>query len=221
MTALAPNIEHARRLAELDARVRVAWRDYRDSLHELTPTEYDEREPAEWDQLQATLRDAGRRARPRRGLSAEPGPPVLAYAHAILACMHAMGMQTDAAGALADSLATFYGHAMRPSNRLIGEFERLDLSFTQFKALTAAADGEPTVKALAERLGLSLPGASRAVDQLARRGLLDRREDADDRRCKRLRSPTPAASSCTASTTPAVTRSRPSRRASTPRTASD
>jgi MarR family 2-MHQ and catechol resistance regulon transcriptional repressor len=100
--------------------------------------------------------------------------------------MHATGRQTDTAAALADSLASFYGHAMRPSSRLIGEFERLDLSFTQFKALTAAADGEPTVKALAERLGLSLPGASRAVDQLARRGLLDRREDVDDRRCKRL-----------------------------------
>jgi DNA-binding MarR family transcriptional regulator len=100
--------------------------------------------------------------------------------------MQATGLQTDAARTLADSLAVFYGHAMRPSSRLIGEFERLDLSFTQFKALTAAADGEPTVKALAERLGLSLPGTSRAVDQLARRGLLDRREDADDRRCKRL-----------------------------------
>jgi hypothetical protein len=55
MTALAPNIEHARRLAELDAQVRVAWREYRDGLHDLSPTEYDEREPAEWDQLQATL----------------------------------------------------------------------------------------------------------------------------------------------------------------------
>jgi len=57
MTALAPNIEHARRLAELDAHLRVAWREYIDSLHDLTPTEYDEREPAEWDQLQATLRE--------------------------------------------------------------------------------------------------------------------------------------------------------------------
>jgi hypothetical protein len=56
MTALAPNIEHARRLAELDTQLRVAWREYRDSLHDLTPAEYDEREPAEWDQLQATLR---------------------------------------------------------------------------------------------------------------------------------------------------------------------
>ena len=46
-----------RRLAELDAQVRVAWREYRDSLQDLAPTEYDEREPAEWDQLQATLRE--------------------------------------------------------------------------------------------------------------------------------------------------------------------
>jgi hypothetical protein len=57
MTALAPNIESARRLAELDAQVRHAWREYRDSLRDLTPPEYDEVEPAEWDQLQATLRD--------------------------------------------------------------------------------------------------------------------------------------------------------------------
>jgi hypothetical protein len=59
MTALAPNIESARRLAELDAQVRLAWREYRDSLLDLTPAEYDEREPAEWDQLQATLRELG------------------------------------------------------------------------------------------------------------------------------------------------------------------
>jgi hypothetical protein len=56
MTALAPNIEHARRLAELDAQLRVAWSDYRDGLRDLTAREYDECEPAEWDQLQATLR---------------------------------------------------------------------------------------------------------------------------------------------------------------------
>jgi hypothetical protein len=57
MTALAPNIEHARRLAELDARVRGAWREYRDSLLDLDGSAYTEREPAEWDQLQATLRE--------------------------------------------------------------------------------------------------------------------------------------------------------------------
>jgi DNA-binding MarR family transcriptional regulator len=99
--------------------------------------------------------------------------------------VHATATSADAAE-LAAVLARFYGHAMRPSNRVIGEFERLDLTFTQFKALSAATDGQPTVKALAERLGLSLPGTSRAVDHLVRRGLLDRREDPDDRRCKRL-----------------------------------
>jgi DNA-binding MarR family transcriptional regulator len=99
--------------------------------------------------------------------------------------MHATGAATDAA-ALAQGLAAFYAHAMRPSSRLVAEFERLDLSFPQFKALSAATEGEPTVKELAERLGLSLPGASRAVDHLVRRGLLDRREDPNDRRCKRL-----------------------------------
>jgi len=67
-------------------------------------------------------------------------------------------------------------------------FEELDLSLTQVKALAALAAGELTVKELAERLGLSLPGASRAVDALVSRDLLDRREDPGDRRQKRLTS---------------------------------
>ncbi|CAN5456340.1 hypothetical protein BH20ACT17_BH20ACT17_06520 [soil metagenome] len=65
-------------------------------------------------------------------------------------------------------------------------FEELDVTLTQVKTLTALAADELTVKELAERLGLSLPGASRAVDALVCRGLLHRREDADDRRMKRL-----------------------------------
>lgn len=65
-------------------------------------------------------------------------------------------------------------------------FEELDVTLTQVKALTALAADELTVKELAERLGLSLPGASRAVDALVCRELLHRREDADDRRMKRL-----------------------------------
>ena len=66
-------------------------------------------------------------------------------------------------------------------------FEELDLTLTQVKALTALSTYELTVKDLAERLGLSLPGASRAVDALVERGLLGRREDTADRRMKRLR----------------------------------
>lgn len=65
-------------------------------------------------------------------------------------------------------------------------FEELDVTLTQVKALAALATDELTVKELAERLGLSLPGASRAVDALVGRGLLHRREDAEDRRMKRL-----------------------------------
>jgi DNA-binding MarR family transcriptional regulator len=66
-------------------------------------------------------------------------------------------------------------------------FEQLDLTLTQVKTLCALADHELTVKELAERLGLSLPGASRAVDALVDRDLIARREDTADRRMKRLR----------------------------------
>jgi len=66
-------------------------------------------------------------------------------------------------------------------------FEELDLTLTQVKAMCALSGEELTVKELAEGLGLSLPGASRAVDGLVERGLLHRREDTADRRMKRLR----------------------------------
>lgn len=66
-------------------------------------------------------------------------------------------------------------------------FEELDLTLTQVKALVALSDSELTVKELAERLGLSLPGASRAVDVLVERELIGRRECTTDRRQKRLR----------------------------------
>jgi DNA-binding MarR family transcriptional regulator len=66
-------------------------------------------------------------------------------------------------------------------------FEELDLTLTQVKALCVLATAELTVKDLAEQLGLSLPGTSRAVDALVERDLLGRREDRDDRRMKRVR----------------------------------
>jgi DNA-binding MarR family transcriptional regulator len=66
-------------------------------------------------------------------------------------------------------------------------FEELDLTLTQVKALVALSEQELTVKELAERLGLSLPGASRAVDALVARDLVGRRECPEDRRMRRLR----------------------------------
>ncbi|CAN5128248.1 hypothetical protein BH20ACT16_BH20ACT16_11030 [soil metagenome] len=56
MTTFAtPDTE--RLLAELDARMRVAWTTYRDELAGLEGRDYDDAEPAGWDQLQATLRE--------------------------------------------------------------------------------------------------------------------------------------------------------------------
>lgn len=66
-------------------------------------------------------------------------------------------------------------------------FEELDLTLTQVKTLCALSGDELTVKELAERLRLSLPGTSRAVDALVDRKLIGRREDTTDRRMKRLR----------------------------------
>lgn len=66
--------------------------------------------------------------------------------------------------------------------------EDLDLSLTQMKALHALSDcvREVSVKELSDRLGMSLPGTSRTVDAMLRRGWLERREDEHDRRMKRV-----------------------------------
>jgi DNA-binding MarR family transcriptional regulator len=81
-------------------------------------------------------------------------------------------------------------YLLRTAN--VGTFNaiaEMDLSFTQIKALCALeADGEErSVGALATSLGLSVAAMSRAVDGLFERGLVDREEDPDDRRMKRVR----------------------------------
>jgi DNA-binding MarR family transcriptional regulator len=84
------------------------------------------------------------------------------------------------------ALASFL---MRSSN--VGTFNKvaeLDLSFTQIKALCAMDldASEPSLKELAESMKVSLPAMSRAVDGLYVRGLVDRCEDPEDRRMKRI-----------------------------------
>jgi len=93
-----------------------------------------------------------------------------------------------AAAELAEQLLTLW-RAVMSTGQVGGYaiFEELDLTLTQVKAMCALTSSELTVKELAERLGLSLPGASRAVDALVDRELLHRREDSTDRRMKRLR----------------------------------
>ena len=64
----------------------------------------------------------------------------------------------------------------------------LDLSFSQVRALAILARDvdRATLGELGERLHLSLPAVSRAVEGLVKRGYVTRAEDADDRRFKQV-----------------------------------
>ncbi|MHB8659232.1 MAG: MarR family winged helix-turn-helix transcriptional regulator [Solirubrobacteraceae bacterium] len=64
----------------------------------------------------------------------------------------------------------------------------LDLSLTQIKVLhhLEEADERLTLGRLAELIPVSLPAASRTVEDLVRRGFVRRHEDAADRRMKRM-----------------------------------
>jgi len=91
---------------------------------------------------------------------------------------------------LSRDMAALAGYLMRTAN--MGTFNtiaELDLSFTQIKALCVMeTDGEErSVKGLAESLGVSLAAMSRAVDGLFERRMVEREEDASDRRIKRVR----------------------------------
>jgi DNA-binding MarR family transcriptional regulator len=87
---------------------------------------------------------------------------------------------------LAAVMDVFAAHLIRCGSpdviQILGD---VDLSMTQVKMLTLLEDrGELSVKEIAAALHLSLPAASRAIDGLAQRGLVDRREAEDDRRMK-------------------------------------
>jgi DNA-binding MarR family transcriptional regulator len=98
--------------------------------------------------------------------------------------MHATVAPTQA---LAEDLAAFWGLIQRTASsdwfRVITE---ADLSLTQLKALMALAHGSLSVKQLANLLQLSEAATSRAADGLVRRGMVGRRECAEDRRSRRL-----------------------------------
>jgi DNA-binding MarR family transcriptional regulator len=64
-----------------------------------------------------------------------------------------------------------------------------DVSLTQVKLLHVLdkPGADHTLKDLAEEMSFSLAGASRSIDALHQRGLVERREDEHDRRMKRVR----------------------------------
>jgi DNA-binding MarR family transcriptional regulator len=104
--------------------------------------------------------------------------------------MQASGAATHVSPAeLAGDLMALWHHLMKGGSKaLYALLDELDVSFSHVKALHALVDLDRpvSVKELAEDVGMSLPGASRLVEQLHQRGLVDRREDPTDRRTKRL-----------------------------------
>ena len=91
--------------------------------------------------------------------------------------------------ALAADLAALFKYLVRTHGsdffQTVGE---LDLSFTQVRALSTLVNDleRATLGELGERLHLSLPTVSRAVESLVKRGYVTRAEDADDRRFKQV-----------------------------------
>jgi DNA-binding MarR family transcriptional regulator len=87
---------------------------------------------------------------------------------------------------LAEVMNVFAAHLIRcGSPDLIQFLGEVELSITQVKMLLwLEENGEMSVKDVATALNLSLPAASRAIDGLAQRGLVDRRESELDRRAK-------------------------------------
>ena len=114
---------------------------------------------------------------------------------AIIACVQPSSIRKQTAAApappaLARQLLGFFRFVWASGDSdFLREVTDLELTFTQFKALMLLAHdpGELSVKDVSDRLGISFPAASRAVDPLVRRGIVERTEDAVDRRVKRVR----------------------------------
>jgi DNA-binding MarR family transcriptional regulator len=110
--------------------------------------------------------------------------------------MNASSASTEATpAAVAAELMDLWRQILAGSTRsLYALLAELDLSITQLKLLHILVESprQTSVKELAAELSMSLPNASRTIDGLLQRGLLERREDEHDRRIRRV-APTPAA----------------------------
>jgi DNA-binding MarR family transcriptional regulator len=93
-------------------------------------------------------------------------------------------------GALATDLYALVVHLHKNCNAdLFEAVGTLELSLTQIKLLHHLDEQprEVSLKEAAEQVHVSLPAASRLVDDLYRRGFVEREEDREDRRMKRVR----------------------------------
>jgi DNA-binding MarR family transcriptional regulator len=107
-------------------------------------------------------------------------------AEAITTTAPATGADTDLAGDLYALIVHLHKNCNADLFEAIGA---LELTLTQIKLLHHLEDQSPrelTLKEAAELVHVSLPAASRMVDDLVRRGFAQRREDLEDRRMKRV-----------------------------------
>jgi DNA-binding MarR family transcriptional regulator len=90
---------------------------------------------------------------------------------------------------LAELLGRLILHLNRSASpEMFRLLEQLGISLTQFKTLHFLRDAEEVnVKDVSERMGLSLPAMSRAIDGLVRRGYVERTESTEDRRARLVR----------------------------------
>ena len=112
-------------------------------------------------------------------LPASAAPPTIPQAHP-------SSQTTDLA---ADLYAVVVYLHKNCNSDLFEAVDALDLTLTQIKLLHHLEDAEHelTLKEGAELVRVSLPAASRLVDDLVRRGYVVRHEDETDRRMKRVR----------------------------------
>ncbi|MCW3064392.1 MAG: transcriptional regulator, MarR family [Solirubrobacterales bacterium] len=102
-----------------------------------------------------------------------------------------MPAETQLEAVVADRLFALFVHLMQTARSdQLGLVAELDLTHSQCKMLGLLgqdADVELSLKELAGGIGISLPAASRGIENLLQRGYVERREDAEDRRMKRVR----------------------------------
>jgi DNA-binding MarR family transcriptional regulator len=92
---------------------------------------------------------------------------------------------------VADRLFALFAHLMRTARSdQLGLVAELDLTYSQCKMLGLLGEDEGvelSLKDLACGIGMSLPAVSRGIENLLQRGYVERREDPEDRRMKRVR----------------------------------
>jgi DNA-binding MarR family transcriptional regulator len=106
---------------------------------------------------------------------------------ATLACMQGTAVSPPApATEVAHDVFAVMAYLLRASSHdVFSAVGELELSLTQIKLLHFLDEEECVgLKELGDRIALSLPAASRAIDGLHQRGLVERRENEADRRMK-------------------------------------